>query len=198
MKSSGIFLKGLGAACLLAASVIAASAPMANANAGAFLAGRFSAPTPQAARDICNRYDWACSRSGSKAALTTQDLDVIKKVNLQVNRKVRPITDKQQYRRAEHWALPTRRGGDCEDVALLKKKELIKKGIAPERLLIATVLDRSRNGHAVLVVRTDQGDVVLDNLTNRIKTWQDTRYTFLMMQNPKAPSSWVGVLQKGR
>ncbi len=198
MRASGHILRKMAAIGGLAVSAVFASVPAAQANAGAFLAAKFVAPTPKAARDICERYDWACSHSGKKASLSGQDMELIRRVNRQVNRKTRPVSDQSQYRTIEHWALPTRRGGDCEDFALLKKRELIRQGIAPERLLIAKVLTRKRTGHAVLVVRTDQGDMVLDNLTNRIKKWQDTRYMFLTMQNPKAPESWVAVLQRGK
>jgi len=76
---------------------------------------------------------------------------------------------------------------------LLKKRDLIKAGIDPRKLLLATVLDTRKNAHAVLVYRSSQGDLVLDNLTNRIKPWSDTRYLFLRMQDPKQPRKWVGV-----
>jgi predicted transglutaminase-like cysteine proteinase len=114
-----------------------------------------------------------------------------------VNRQVRPITDRRQYRRDEHWALPTSRGGDCEDFALLKKRELIALGVPADKLLIATVLDRKRQPHAVLVLSTLQGDYVLDNLTSRIKPWGQTGYSFLRMQDPRAPERWVAVLAGG-
>ncbi|GGE57762.1 transglutaminase-like cysteine peptidase [Actibacterium pelagium] len=191
-------IQSLATAGIMALSVLGGSTGEVQANAGAFLSSKFAAPTPKAAKDMCTRYSWACSQSGDRAALTSRDMKVIDAVNKQVNRKVRPVSDSAQYRREDLWTLPSRRGGDCEDYALAKKLELIKAGIAPERLLIAKVLDRKRQGHAVLVVRTDQGDMVLDNLTNRIKTWDDTRYTFLVMQDPKAPSSWIGVMQRGR
>ncbi len=196
-ESRNAFVKMVAVGALVACAVFALVLP-AHANAGAFLTAKFSVPTPKAANDMCNRYNWACASSGSKASLSARDMKLINEVNLAVNRKTRPVSDQAQYRRVDYWSLPTRRGGDCEDFALLKKKELIRLGITPERLLIANVLDRKRNGHAVLVVRTDQGDKVLDNLTNRIKTWQDTRYTFLTMQDPKAPDSWVGVIQSGK
>ncbi len=182
---------------LFVAALVAVVAVSSPAVAGPFLAGKYSAPSPKAAQDICDRYHWACSYSGDVSSLSQQDLQVIKAVNQQINLRTRSVADRAQYSEVEHWALPTKRGGDCEDFALLKKRELIYRGIAPERLLIATVLDRQKNGHAVLVVRTDEGDVVLDNLTDRIKPWAETKYTFLLMQDPKSPSDWVGVLQGG-
>ncbi len=160
---------------------------------------RASAPTsaPAAAQDLCTTYPWACARSGDRRPLSAAQLGTIVAVNLRVNRTTRSITDRAQYGVEDHWALPTRRGGDCEDFALLKKLELIRAGIAPERMLIATLLDRRRQPHAVLVVRTDHGDFVLDNLTNRILSWQKTDYTFLKIQDPDAPHRWRGILTGG-
>ena len=124
-------------------------------------------------------------------------LRMAQRINRHVNRRVRSISDTRQYNQAEVWALPTRRGGDCEDFALLKKRELIAAGVAPGRLLIATALDRRRNGHAVLILRTDSGDLVLDNLTNRIRHWEDTGYSFLKLQNPDRPENWDAILAGG-
>ena len=93
-------------------------------------------------------------RSGRGIGKADGVLRVAKAVNTSVNRSTRAVSDLRQYGDEEVWALPTSLGGDCEDIALLKKRELIKRGIAPERLLIATVLDRNRGSHAVLVLRT--------------------------------------------
>lgn len=152
---------------------------------------------PPGAVGLCAAYDWACARSGKRTVVDAGVLATIKAVNSRVNRSVRPVPDSVQYRRAEKWSLPTARGGDCEDYALLKKKELIAAGMAPEQLLVATVLDRRGRSHAVLVVRTGKQDLVLDNLTSRILPWQQTGYTFLRLQNPARPSGWVAVLAGG-
>ncbi|MDU8942246.1 transglutaminase-like cysteine peptidase [Ovoidimarina sediminis] len=153
---------------------------------------------PAGFRGVCERYAWACDRS-SKASVhgAEAQLELAYRVNRAVNRQVREISDQQQYKQREYWALPTRRGGDCEDFALLKKRELQRAGIAPDRLLIATVLDRRQRAHAVLVLRTDRGDYVLDNLTSRIKPWNKTGYSFIRMQDPTTPSGWTVVMRGG-
>lgn len=182
----------LGVAFTLAAPTQGAAKPTER-----FLPVKMTIPAPSGARNLCGKYLWACSVSGVSDRLTQSDIDEVKRVNLRVNRQTRSIEDQSQYRKADYWTLPSRRGGDCEDFALLKKKQLIQVGIAPERLLIATVLDRNGNSHAVLVLRADTGDYVLDNLTNKIKSWQETRYMFLRMQSPDRANAWVGVLAKG-
>ena len=166
------------------------------ANTDRFLKAKMAIAPPTAAKNLCTKYTWACSFSGQKKKLTPQDLKFVSNVNRRVNSQVREVTDLSQYKKVDYWTLPNSRRGDCEDFALLKKKELIGVGIAPERLLLATVLDRQGNSHAVLVFRADTGDYVLDNLNDQIKTWQATRYTFLRMQSPTNPGTWIGLLIK--
>lgn len=185
-------------ALVLAAAVAApAMASESRPSVAGLLPVKESVGAPQGASSLCATYAWACAKAGKRVTVDAAMLQVIKDVNSRVNRAVRPVNDITQYGTAERWALPTRRGGDCEDYALLKKKELIAAGLAPEQLLIATVLDRKRQSHAVLVVRTGKQDIVLDNLTGRIMPWQQTGYTFLRVQNPAKPSGWVAVLAGG-
>jgi predicted transglutaminase-like cysteine proteinase len=132
-----------------------------------FILSRSATPAPGGARNLCSSHSWACATSGNRAPLTRAQLQTVAATNRRINRTVRQITDRAQYGVEDYWALPTARGGDCEDFAMLKKLELMRAGIAPERLLIATVLDRRLVPHAVLVLRTDFGDFVLDNLTSR-------------------------------
>jgi predicted transglutaminase-like cysteine proteinase len=153
---------------------------------------------PGGAAHLCVNYSWACAHSGRRNTQITQEqMNEAIRVNSRVNGSVRQISDMEQYGREDVWALPTARGGDCEDIALLKMLELIQAGLPPERLLLATVLDRNRQGHAVLVLRTGRGYYVLDNLTNEVRLWEQTGYTFIRMQNPDAPSTWVSVFAGG-
>jgi len=158
---------------------------------------RHVAMAPAGAGALCSTYDWACARSGKAMLLGEGVMDTLRAVNSRANRIIRPISDMQQYRTPEYWALPTQRGGDCEDYALYKKRELIRLGIPPEQLLIAAVLDKQGRIHAVLVVRTGSQDLVLDNLTSRIVPWNRTGYTFLRLQDPDQPSRWVAVYAGG-
>ena len=86
-----------------------------------------------------------------------------------------------------------RRWGRLRRLRPFEETRFDSAGIDPRKLLLATVLDNRKNPHAVLVYRSSQGDLVLDNLTNRIKPWNATRYLFLRMQDPKQPRNWVGV-----
>lgn len=152
---------------------------------------------PQGAGSLCAAYPWACAKGGAGMAITEASLDLVGDINRKANRKVRPVSDSQQYRVEERWAMPTKRGGDCEDYALFKKQALINAGFAPQQLLIATVLDRKGGSHAVLVLRTGKQDLVLDNLTSAIKPWNKTGYTFIRLQDPANPAQWVSVFAGG-
>ena len=163
----------------------------------AFLVAKRAVAAPKGSVGLCSNYKWACARTGARGVSNAAALRLAKAVNNRVNRSTRQIEDRAQYGREEHWALPTATGGDCEDFALLKKKKLIESGVASETLLMATVLDRDLNSHAVLVMRTDSGDLVLDNLSNRILPWKRTGYTFLRMQNPSSPRNWDAIIAGG-
>ncbi|MDV7144275.1 transglutaminase-like cysteine peptidase [Tropicimonas sp. TH_r6] len=166
-------------------------------DASSYLPNRGLASVPRAAVKLCSEYSWACSRSGNRMPASNDALRYAKKVSRLVNRGTPSISDDRQYKVEDHWTLPSRRGGDCEDLALLKKQQMISHGIAPERLLLTTVLDTRGGPHAVLVFRTDLGDYVIDNLTDAVRPWDRTGYTFLRMQDPSTPSRWIHVNTKG-
>jgi predicted transglutaminase-like cysteine proteinase len=104
-----------------------ASTTLAAANSKAFLYAKSATTAPPGAQRLCTRYKWACKRSGKSRVNSTVALEIAKLVNSQVNRQTRQIEDQRQYGKAEYWALPSSRGGDCEDLVLLKKKKLIQK-----------------------------------------------------------------------
>lgn len=184
---------------MLAGILLAGAALPARSSTGseAHLHAREPIAAPAGFRGVCARYEWACARTGRDNAQSGTVLQLAKAVNSSVNSSTRTVSDRRQYGNEEVWALPTSYGGDCEDIVLLKKRELVLRGIAPERLLIATVLDRRRIAHAVLVLRTGDQDLVLDNLKNSILPWRKTGYSFLRMQNPSAPHKWDAVLAGG-
>lgn len=193
-------LRGLLAAAALALVAFAPlSGPARAANTAdvSFLRPIGDIAAPRGFAPVCARYAWACA-GGARAQMNEADLmKVARMVNSAINRSIHQIADDRQYGVDEVWALPTRRGGDCEDLVLLKKLALIKKGVPASRLLIATVIDRRKQPHAVLVLRTASGDLVLDNLRSQIRPWQKTGYTFLRMQDPDAPQVWKAVFAGG-
>ncbi|MEQ8267920.1 MAG: transglutaminase-like cysteine peptidase [Parvibaculum sp.] len=126
-------------------------------------------------------------------ALTPEAWTQLNNVNTYVNNAVPQITDYALYDRAEWWAYPDANGGDCEDFALMKRKLLIERGWAPENLLVSVVREWNGDGHAVLVVKTDRGEFVLDNKNWEIVAWQDAPYQWIKRQSRERPFIWVNL-----
>jgi predicted transglutaminase-like cysteine proteinase len=117
-------------------------------------------------------------------------------INTAVNTAVAPVTDADLYQVNEYWAYPTSGYGDCEDFVLAKRRALIERGWPASTLLITVVRERNGNGHAVLTVRTDRGDLVLDNQDAMIRVWTDTPYEFLKRQSQADQGRWVDLVDR--
>ena len=76
---------------------------------------------------------------------------------------------------------------------LQKRRMLIKAGWPREALLITVVRDRNGDGHAVLTVKTDKGEFILDNQSDEILPWTDTGYRFVKRQSQSDPNVWVSL-----
>lgn len=91
-------------------------------------------------------------------------------VNEIVNR-VPYVNDITLYGKTDYWATPVefmKNGGDCEDFAITKYVSLRALGVPEERMRIMILQDLQKNiPHAVLIVYTESGPMVLDN---QIKT----------------------------
>lgn len=128
----------------------------------------------------------------AEVTLTPELLEQLYSINHYANDRVTWTPDSELYGAEEHWALPLDRG-DCEDIALLKRQLLAKAGWPVGALLMTVVEDRagSSERHAVLTVRTDRGEMILDNLTPEILFWYETSYHFLSRQSATDPNIWV-------
>ncbi|HPF78065.1 MAG TPA: transglutaminase-like cysteine peptidase [Alphaproteobacteria bacterium] len=123
------------------------------------------------------RFNASLNSSSGSAEITKfqRDLQELKgmplnkmvvRVNDMMNAK-RYVTDQANYGQTDYWATPVeflKRGGDCEDYAIAKYTALKALGVPENRLRIAIVQDLQKNvPHAILIVYTDQGAMVLDN-----------------------------------
>jgi predicted transglutaminase-like cysteine proteinase len=115
------------------------------------------------------------------------------RVNRWVNENVKPMTDMEHWGVVEKWSLPTDGYGDCEDYVLMKRKMLIDAGWPREALLITVVRDKNDEGHAVLTVKTDKGEFILDNENENVVPWTDTGYRFIKRQSQNDPNVWVAL-----
>lgn len=123
---------------------------------------------------------------------TPERLSELDEVNRNVNRAIKPATDMEIYGVSEYWTLPNDRG-DCEDYALLKQKILAERGWPMSALLITVVRDEKGEGHALLTVRTAQGDFLLDNKVDDVRVWNTSNYQFIMRQSYLDPRVWVSL-----
>jgi predicted transglutaminase-like cysteine proteinase len=118
-------------------------------------------------------------------------------VNQSINSRIQPMTDEQAFGVSDYWTLPLSDGprpvGNCKHYALEKRKALVDAGFSPDALSIAIVKTGWGEVHAVLIIGTDQGDYVLDNLTPWIKGWQESRYTWIERQTPGQPLRWANL-----
>ncbi|WP_332701159.1 transglutaminase-like cysteine peptidase [Devosia sp.] len=114
-------------------------------------------------------------------------------VNASVNQGVTPVTDEQLYKVAEFWTYPNGYG-DCEDYALAKRRQLIDAGWPASTLLMSVVKQANGEGHAVLMVRTDRGDLVLDNQVGSVDLWSSTPYKFIKRQSQADAGKWVDMI----
>ncbi|WP_028745483.1 transglutaminase-like cysteine peptidase [Rhizobium mesoamericanum] len=148
--------------------------------------------------DFCQIHRDECgpNRNVSPAEMSDAKWAVVQSVNSMVNNSITPMTDKEIYGKDEVWAYPTT-AGDCEDFALLKRRILIQRGISPANLLLTVVRKPDGEGHAILTLRTSEGDFVLDNLASNVKPWFDTPYSFIKRQSSANAGRWV-TIENGR
>ncbi len=55
---------------------------------------------------------------------------------------------------------------------------------------------RGGAGHAVLIVRTDRGDLILDNKSDIVLPWKQTGYIFIKREGSDG-AAWVGLEEQG-
>lgn len=124
--------------------------------------------------------------------LTRSRWNELVSVNQSVNTKIRPVTDLEYYKVEEYWTYPERYG-DCEDYVLLKRYQLMQLGWPASSLLITVVRQQNGDGHAVLTVRTDRADYILDNLDDHVLPWDQTSYHYLKRQASYNSGIWEGI-----
>ncbi|MFT0859867.1 transglutaminase-like cysteine peptidase [Ancylobacter sp. G4_0304] len=130
---------------------------------------------------------------GGRVALDEADFAQLRRVNDEVNTRIKPLTDLEHFGEIERWTYPDDGFGDCEDYVLEKRRALVRLGWPDETLLITVVRDRNGDGHSVLTVVTDRGDLVLDNQEPDIVLWHETGYRFVKRQAQGAPDQWVSL-----
>ncbi|HEY0853325.1 MAG TPA: transglutaminase-like cysteine peptidase [Devosia sp.] len=199
MPSKKNFATEVAAIAMIALfSVFPAAAASVDLSNPAFAqtAGKTSIPIGHS--EFCKAHRGECGKNRNVVdveALTEDRWQTLVAVNVEMNRTIVPVTDADLYNVEERWTYPDG-FGDCEDYALAKRRALIENGWDASTLLIAVVRQKSGDGHAVLMVRTDRGDLVLDNQDGSIRLWSETPYQYLKRQSQANAGEWVDILDE--
>ena len=167
----------------------------ATARADIFMRGFGPAQPPHGFVRFCESNPAECASDHAQESrfdATAERLKELDEINRTINKEIAPATDMEVYGVNEYWTLPRTRG-DCEDYALLKRKNLIAKGWPVSALLMTVVRDEKGEGHAVLTARTVQGDFIIDNKIEDVRMWNKAPYQFVMRQSYLNPKVWVAL-----
>ena len=147
--------------------------------------------------DFCNRHAEECSLGKLKPVDVRMSKEVwrtLSEVNAFANDSIAPISNYDHWGTTlDHWDYPVDGKGDCKIYALFKRKLLIERGFPRQALLMTIVRDLNGEGHAVLTVKTDRGDFVLDNLSEDVRSWNATGYQFFKRQAQDDPNVWLSL-----
>jgi predicted transglutaminase-like cysteine proteinase len=189
--------------CLIAAAVAAFLSSLAPAAAeGPFRTTRADF-LPSVGRAIptdawvtfCQKQPQECRIDHSqpqRIALTPGIWARIRNINERVNATILSVTDMDHWGVLDRWDYPDDGLGDCEDIQLLKRRLLVQAGLPQRALRMTAVIDEQGQGHAVLMILTDQGDFILDNKRDAVLLWRQTGYTYVKREGANG-RSWVAL-----
>ena len=180
--------------CIAAATTRVQAIPLSRGAWPIYTAVVEKTTPPSGWAEFCHTYKSECDVQSTlprKIALTAEVWDKLVEVNHWANAHIKPTPDRKHWGRINKWYFAEDGRGDCKDYVLVKRRMLMQSGLPRETLLISVVWTPQNNGHAVLIVRTDKGDYVLDSLASKIVRWNQTPYDYVMRQTQSNPNSWV-------
>jgi predicted transglutaminase-like cysteine proteinase len=161
----------------------------AQAQSAAIIASTAPVPVSEAQAQPTRAWLAFCKRLPAECAVDSREIEIIQltpsvwrllsETTERVNASIRSVSDRDHWGVADRWDYPDDGAGDCEDIQLLKRKLLSAAGLPRRALRMTVVYDEHQTGHAVLMVRTDRGDLILDNRTNAVLPWGQTGYDFV-------------------
>jgi predicted transglutaminase-like cysteine proteinase len=138
---------------------------------------------------LANATECSHQRSATQQVKMTPELwSELLSVQYDINRKFRPTRETRFA-----WDYSSDGTGNCVQFALEKRRALIMRGWPPGALQLATAVIRPNIGHLVLVIDTEDGDWVLDNLSPDVVRWQLLPYRWIARQQGAAMENWVAV-----
>lgn len=145
--------------------------------------------------DFCKRSPKECTlntKEPKTIVLTETIWRLLVTINIGTNKDIEFVTDMDHWGVVDRWDMAEDGKGDTEDYVNLKKRRLVDAGIPRRSLLTTVVIDDKNEGHAVLTVRTDIGDFILDNSRNTVLRWDQTGYTYVKRES-QDKITWVGL-----
>jgi predicted transglutaminase-like cysteine proteinase len=189
-------MKTLLGGILVGASLIASAVPAGAGEQALFVSVGDVARAPIGWVEFCSDRPWECNVAPTAprdVVLTSKAWKDLVRINRLVNERIRPMTDLEHFGTVEKWSYPDDGYGDCEDYVLLKRRMLMEAGWPREALLITVVRDQKGDGHAILTVKTDRGEFVLDNQNEHVVLWTESGYRFVKRQSQSDPNVWVAL-----
>ena len=143
-------------------------------------------PPPAPYEDFCWRQPDACELRGNPVmAWSQQAQEAVSAINVRVNDIIEFLPDQHYREQEDYWSLPTDCIGDCEDIALEKRQRLIAAGAPGAALTLAIAFHETRLfPHVVLLLESDAGVWVLDNLSDELLCWRDAPYFITRRERP--------------
>lgn len=144
---------------------------------------------------FCLRYPSDCKSNpaeNDRIDLSAETSELLNRVNHSVNLSIAPMLKSYGSNLDDGWTIAPG-AGDCNDYAVTKRHELLESGLPSKALRLSVVKTASGIGHLVLVVATTKGDLVLDNLTEVIRPWQNTDYHWLKIQSATDSKYWYEI-----
>ncbi|MFK0385437.1 transglutaminase-like cysteine peptidase [Agrobacterium sp. NPDC090273] len=189
--SASTILAGTAQAYAFTPGGIARNGTQAQNRPGLFLTGRRETIPPFAFAKFCLQESDQCRAQGTETnvELTKEKRALLQRINSEINTKIAYSEDNGAD---DDWKINVIQG-DCEDYALTKRQQLLKAGWPSGALRIATGRLENGVGHAVLIVSTTKGDLVLDNRTNVVKPWIATQLRWVKIQSPDDPNKWLSL-----
>jgi predicted transglutaminase-like cysteine proteinase len=189
------YIKGILGTCCVIALVWPAVAAGADQRALTVSVGP-TARAPIGWVEFCAEHPGECVPHAGvprDAVLTGKAWKELVQINAHVNDSITPMTDLEHHGVVEKWSYPDDGYGDCEDYVLLKQRMLAEAGWPRQALLITVVRDTKGEGHAVLTVKTDKGEFILDNQNPEVLPWSETSYRYVKRQSQYDPNVWVAL-----
>ena len=157
---------------LLFGAVTVQAATLAGYDTGRVPTGS-PAPLPTAFAGKTDRYDWSAvfeagapvvDADASYVALTPSLWRTIKNLNAAVNGRMRDDLGNRL---------------DCVGYVKRKRSALLAAGIPAQALSAAIVVTPGGLSHTILLLSTETGDLVLDNLQPNVVAWNQTDYVWV-------------------